>query len=161
MKADLRKHPEVVALEEAVARDGKRSEASKALKGLLKRLDHRALVSYRAVWIRERRDWKILTQGKVSLEVDTDSNQLTLILPERSCIQTKMSSALPLTTVEMRDASFLPRWFVLATLVSISSLFGGRFRGAKGESMEKCMTGKLLNEIDIFFYFRSSMNFKS
>jgi hypothetical protein len=104
LKSGLRKHPEVVKLEEAAARDGKHSEASKALRSLLKSLEHRALVSYRAAWMRERRDWKILTRGKVSPEVDDNTSQLTLILPERSRIQAKMASTLSLTAAEMREA---------------------------------------------------------
>jgi hypothetical protein len=93
MKADLRNHPDVVRLE---------GEALKARR--LKSLEHRALNSYRAEWLRDRRDWKILTRGKVSPEVDTDSNQLSLVLPERNRIQAKMSDPSPLSTVEMREA---------------------------------------------------------
>jgi hypothetical protein len=107
MKADLEKHPEVVRLKEkeAAARDGReREEAKKALRSLLPSLEHKAFISYREAWIRQRRDWKILTRGKISPEVDRDGNHLNLILPERSRIAEKMESDAPLTTGQMRDA---------------------------------------------------------
>jgi hypothetical protein len=44
-----------------------------------------------------------LTRGKVAPEVNTDTNQLCLVLPERKRIQEKMSNPKPLSTAEMRE----------------------------------------------------------
>ena len=107
MEADLEKDPEIVKLKEkaAVARDGsERDQALNALRSLMTSVRRKALVSFRMSWIRQRRDWKVLTRGKASLEVDTDGNPLALILPERKRIQEKMSSGSPLSKDEMREA---------------------------------------------------------
>jgi hypothetical protein len=108
MKADLEKDPEVVALQEraSTASDSReRDEARKARERLLKRLEHRAFISFRHRWTRERRDWKILTRGKVSSEVDTDNGRLILLIPERARIADKMKRESGLTMNEMRDAT--------------------------------------------------------
>lgn len=106
MEDDLEKHPEVVKLreKETTAGDGGGRNDAKKAQGLLASLKRKALVSYREAWIRQRRDWKILTRGKISPEVDSDGNHLNLILPERSRIEKKMRSTKPLDTDQMREA---------------------------------------------------------
>ena len=97
MRDTLKKDPAVVALKEseAAARDPHGAAAAKRdRENLLKRLERKALESFREEWIRKRRDWKILTRGKVSLEVDTDVSRLCLLIPERARITEKMKREL-------------------------------------------------------------------
>jgi hypothetical protein len=93
MRVEPEQNPEVVALKkmEAAARHPHEAAAAKSeWRGLLKRLEREAFKSFRAEWIRERRDWKVLTRGKVSLEVDTDVSRLCLLIPERARITEKI-----------------------------------------------------------------------
>ena len=103
---NLQNHPEVLKLKErgSAAGNGESVEAKKALRSLLTSLKRKAFISFREAWVRDRRDWKIFTRGKISPEIESDNNQLNLILPERSRITDKMETSKPLLKHEMREA---------------------------------------------------------
>lgn len=71
---------------------------------LLGRLQREALVSKQHRYIRERRDWKVLTKGKVREPCATDSNDPLQIIPERARLAEKMSSYSPLSSEESKEA---------------------------------------------------------
>ena len=107
MRADLEKHPEILKLEEshdAAETNAERLALLKARRNLLASLGDKALTSFRKAWMRQRRDWKVLTRGKVSTEADSEGNQLNLVMPERDRISKRMQQTEQLTTVEMREA---------------------------------------------------------
>ena len=68
MKAELRPHPEAVALERQVHQcldeEGRRN-ARRALQTKTAKLEKEALRKYRHEWVRQRRDWKVATRGRV------------------------------------------------------------------------------------------------
>ena len=69
VKTELRTHPEVVALQRQVHQclDGEsRRKAKKALQAKTAKLEKEALKKYRHDWVRQRRDWKVTTRGKIS-----------------------------------------------------------------------------------------------
>ena len=69
MKAELRTHPEAVALQRQVHQcldeEGRRN-SRRALQTKMAKLEKEALRKYRHEWVRQRRDWKVTTRGKVS-----------------------------------------------------------------------------------------------
>jgi Protein of unknown function (DUF3435) len=79
--------------------------ARKQLQSLLKSLRHKALASYRKKWVRERRDWKILTRGRVATDIDAEVSWLCLLIPERARIAEKMRRKSALSVEEMREAT--------------------------------------------------------
>lgn len=79
MRANLERDPAEVALEEskAAARSPREAlAAERARQNLIKSLEHKALNSFRKEYIKKRRDWKILTRGKVASAVDTDVSRM-------------------------------------------------------------------------------------
>jgi hypothetical protein len=108
MKADLVQDPAVVALDkrEAAAMTPDEALATKRARGnLLKSLEHKALQTFRKDWIKKRRDWKILTPGKVASGVDTDVSRLCLLIPERARIAEQMKRDSDLSRDKMRQAT--------------------------------------------------------
>jgi hypothetical protein len=70
-------------------------------------LEAKTLQQYQQDWVRDRRDWKIITRGKESPEdvIKTDLVQnLSLIMPEHGRLAKMMASDKPLTEVETRQA---------------------------------------------------------
>ena len=69
MKAELRTHPEVVALKRQVQQyldEEGSGNARRALQAKTAKLEKESLQKYRHEWVRQRRDWKVTTRGKVS-----------------------------------------------------------------------------------------------
>ncbi|GKT92451.1 hypothetical protein Ct61P_10301 [Colletotrichum tofieldiae] len=82
-----------------------RSELVGALRNLRRKLKAKALESYRQQWVRERRDWKVLTRGKVTPEVSTaEGNQLVNFVPALERVEKLMLSMSPLSPENMRQA---------------------------------------------------------
>lgn len=108
MKASLQQDPAVLALDEreaAAATPGEAFAARKARTSLLKSLEYQARQAYRKDWVKKRRDWKILTRGKVASDIDTDVSRLCLLIPERARIAALMKRDLKLSRDEMRQAT--------------------------------------------------------
>jgi hypothetical protein len=81
------------------------NEARNALRSLRHRLKAKELEIYQQEWLRERRDRKILTRGKVSPFEDTDTTgYLVDFLPERQRIAENIAHKAPLSTSDMRMA---------------------------------------------------------
>ena len=92
LKAGLQQDPAVVALdkrEAAAMTPGEALAAERDRKNLFRRLEHKALQAFRKDWIKKRRDWKILTQGRVASKVNTDISRLCLLIPEQAKIASK------------------------------------------------------------------------
>ncbi|KZL75529.1 hypothetical protein CT0861_13119 [Colletotrichum tofieldiae] len=82
-----------------------RSKLVGALRNLRRKLKAKALESYRQQWVRERRDWKVLTRGKVAPEVSTaEGNQLVNFVPALERVEKLMLSMSPLSPENMRQA---------------------------------------------------------
>jgi hypothetical protein len=104
-KLSLEKHPDILKLQEQVfeaddvlAKDA----ATKALRSLREQLHKAELKSYKEEWLRERRDWKILTRGKIPLPHDLDkAGQIVDLIPERQRIAKQMPLKTPLTGSDM------------------------------------------------------------
>jgi hypothetical protein len=108
MKADLRRDPAVLALDEreaAAPTPGEALAARKARTSLLKSLENQARQAFRKDWVKKRRDWKILTRGKVASDIDTDVSRLCLLIPERARIAALMKRGSELSRDEMRQAT--------------------------------------------------------
>ena len=108
LKAGLQRDPAVVALDEreaAAMTPGEALAAERDRKNLLKRLEHKALQAFRKDWIKKRRDWKILTRGRVASKVDTDVSRLCLLIPERARIAEQMKRDSDISRDEMRQAT--------------------------------------------------------
>jgi hypothetical protein len=75
------------------------SNAKRCVTTYYKKLKQDALRQYQGNWVRERRDWKILTRGK---EVAQDNcrtgfvQSIWLLIPERERLAKKMASDQPL-----------------------------------------------------------------
>ncbi|GKT83761.1 hypothetical protein Ct61P_01611 [Colletotrichum tofieldiae] len=104
----LWQNEEVVALEKEltlVKGSSKERQVSSALHSLRRRLRANALTKYRRDWVRERRDWKILTRGKVQPALGpVRSNQLTPFIPELERVERLMASMSKLGKPSMRQA---------------------------------------------------------
>ncbi|ODM19363.1 hypothetical protein SI65_05981 [Aspergillus cristatus] len=99
--------PELVAMQEHIEQlladkassvdvDFERQEYRKALISI----QLSELHCYQAQWVQERRDWRIVSRGKVNLEYlesNPCSRALALIMPELGCIAEMLSSAEPLS----------------------------------------------------------------
>lgn len=106
-KEDILGRPELVAMRDHIEQlladkassvdvDFERQEYKKALISIQLSELHR----YQAEWVRERRDWRIVSRGKVNpeyLESNPCSRALALIMPELGCIAETLSSAEPLS----------------------------------------------------------------
>ncbi|KAI8309479.1 hypothetical protein K4K61_001645, partial [Colletotrichum sp. SAR11_59] len=93
---------EVVDLEEqislAVTADHK-TKLSGNLRNLRRKLKATALAEYRDQWVRDRRDWKLLTRGKVSPGTSTsDGNLVVALIPELERVERLMLSTQPLSS---------------------------------------------------------------
>ncbi|KAF4430809.1 hypothetical protein CFRS1_v009588 [Colletotrichum fructicola] len=99
---------EVVAFEKEltlVKGSSKERQVSSALHSLRRRLRSNALTEYRRNWVRERRDWKVLTRGKVQPALGpVRSNQLTPFIPELERVERLMVSMSKLGKLSMRQA---------------------------------------------------------
>lgn len=98
---------EVQATKQAGGRRGTLSRAKQRYTNHLKKLKLAALCQYQQHWVRERRDWKILTRGK---EIAQDRSKtdvvqnLSLLIPERGRLAEKMALDRPLEPAEMWQA---------------------------------------------------------
>lgn len=72
----------------------------------MKRLEKKALSTYRADWLRETRDQRILTRGNMPLEVGEDPDPLWNLIPAKRRLAEKMSRNSPLDPEEMRQAMY-------------------------------------------------------
>ncbi|KAH9229106.1 hypothetical protein K456DRAFT_1753003 [Colletotrichum gloeosporioides 23] len=99
---------EVADLEEqislAVTADHK-AKLSGNLRNLPRKLKATALAEYRDQWVRDRRDWKLLTRGKVSPGTSTsDGNLVVAFIPELERVERLMLSTQPLSSECMQRA---------------------------------------------------------
>jgi hypothetical protein len=108
MRDELRNDPEVLDLRERAAAARSPAEAAaaeKQLRNLLRGRELKARTAYRKNWVKERRDWKVLTRGRVATAVDTDVSRLCLLIPERARVAEKMRRKSPISVDEMREAT--------------------------------------------------------
>ena len=101
-EAAVKQDPGLLALENRAThlkRDGVSPPDVRAAKNKARTyrysLMSKALAQYQHEWVRERRDWKVLTRGKGRLESDATSDLLetmSLILPERGRLAKAMVS---------------------------------------------------------------------
>jgi len=102
LEEDIHRDPELCKLEKEVhtlARSGGRDKAlSKAKQRYvnhLKKVKAKALRQYQEHWIRERRDWKILTRGKETAQDKSKTDfiqSICLLIPERGRLSQKMAA---------------------------------------------------------------------
>ncbi|KAH0430804.1 hypothetical protein CcaCcLH18_07584 [Colletotrichum camelliae] len=100
---------EVVDLEEqislAVTADHK-TKLSGSLQNLRRKLKATALSDYREQWVKDRRNWKLLTRGKVSPDTSTsDGNLIVAFIPELKRVERLMLSNQPLSSECMQRAT--------------------------------------------------------
>ncbi|KAK5202942.1 hypothetical protein LTR41_011299 [Exophiala xenobiotica] len=111
LEDDIYRDPELRELEkemQTLAQTGggskARSQPKQRCANRLKELKNQALRQYQEHWIRERRDWKILTRGKEAApdKSKTDFVQsLCLLIPERGRLAQKMAADHALEPTEM------------------------------------------------------------
>ncbi|KAI3557141.1 hypothetical protein CABS02_02692 [Colletotrichum abscissum] len=86
VEKDLRKREDVMILEQRISTTDDaavKTNLTKSLRRLQRRLKTEALAEYRQLWVRERRDWKTLTRGKVEpSRSDNNVNCLVAFIPE-------------------------------------------------------------------------------
>lgn len=83
------------------------SEARRRLANYRRKLHSQALRAYQKRWVRERRDWKILTGGKKQAHDSNDADlvrHLCLLIPERGRLAQRMSQDEPLSPHSMWQA---------------------------------------------------------
>ncbi|KAF6819896.1 hypothetical protein CPLU01_12908 [Colletotrichum plurivorum] len=99
---------EVVALRQRIdqsANPATKLKLTAALRNLRRKLKAKALESYRKQWVRKRRDWKILTRGKITHNpTGTKGNRLVNFVPELERIEKLMLSMSPLSPEGMQQA---------------------------------------------------------
>lgn len=82
-------------------------EARRCLANYRRKLHSRARRAYQKQWVRERRDWKILTDGKKQALDPNDADlvrHLCLVIPERGRLAQRMSQDEPLSPQLMWQA---------------------------------------------------------
>ena len=83
------------------------NKAKQRYANLLKKLKNKALRQYQEHWVRERRDWKILTRGKETAQDKSKTDfvqNICLLIPERGRLSQKMAADHPLEPGEMWQA---------------------------------------------------------
>ena len=84
-----------------------RSRPKQQYANRLKKLKKQALRQYQETWIRERRDWKILTRGKAAAQDKSKTDfvqSLCLLIPERGRLAQQMAADHALEPAEMWQA---------------------------------------------------------
>ncbi|KZL81211.1 hypothetical protein CI238_13164 [Colletotrichum incanum] len=107
IERDLSKSKEVLLLKQQISAatdEDVRMELSSSLRSVLRQLKAKALTKHRQDWVRERRDWKILTRGKVApICPDKNGNHLTAFIPELDRTAKIMVSGKECTREAIRD----------------------------------------------------------
>ena len=83
------------------------SQAKLRYTNLLKKLKLEALRQYQQHWVRERRDWKILTRGEAAAQGKSKTDvvqSICLLIPERGRLAEQMAIDRPLEPDEMWQA---------------------------------------------------------
>ena len=82
------------------------AQLGRDLRNLMKRLRNKALEQYKKEWVKDRRDWKILTRGKSTGHCNLDRTHILIILfPERRRIAELMQRDESLNDTETRQAN--------------------------------------------------------
>jgi hypothetical protein len=108
------------------------SEARRRLANYRRKLHSQARRAYQKQWVRERRDWKILTGGKKQARDPNDADlvrHLCLLIPERGRLAQRMSQDEPLSLNSMWQAvhdlySLCTRDFTVLYLPGLGPLEG-------------------------------------
>jgi len=107
-EAEMSRHPEVTLIEQQLEHcdsEIHRDELRREIVNLLKRLKSLALKQYQKAWIKEQRDLRILTRGKLTTGGDpTEEHILISLYPERQRISVFMKLDEGLTDIQMRQA---------------------------------------------------------
>ena len=98
---------EVQTLTRTAGADNALNKAKQRYANRLKKMKSKALLQYQEHWIRERRDWKILTRGR-GVAQDTSKTDIVqnicLLIPERGRLAQTMAADQPSEPGEMWQA---------------------------------------------------------
>lgn len=98
---------EVQTLTRTAGDDNTLSKARQRYANHLKKMKFTALRQYQEHWVQERRDWKILTRGRVVAQDKSKTDvvqNICLLIPERGRLAQKMAADQPLEPGEMWQA---------------------------------------------------------